>query len=999
MVYYDPKKIEKEVLEYWMKEDIAGKLEERRKGKKKFFLLDGPPYVNGTPHVGHVKTTTYKDIWTRFKYMQGYSTFIQPGFDCHGLPVEVAVEKELGITSKSDIEEKIGIEEFDKKCLEKVRNNESAWLGYYKKLGAWRGFFAPYLTYKDYYIESGWWTAKKLHEKSMLYAGEKPIYWCPHCETALSGYEVSDSYTDVEDPSVFVKFKVKGEEKTYFIVWTTTPWTLPANVALFVHPKEEYVKVKVGEEYYILGAKRVPEVLKDTKYKIVKKFKGVELDGMEYEPLLDVEQQKELGEKAHKIYLSISIMKKKQYKKHKMKESEEGKEEFEEFVTMDEGSGIVHCAPGHGATDYLVGQHYGLPAVSPVDEKGRFTEKVKRFEGVFVKDADKEIIELLKKENKLLREETIVHSYPLCWRCKSKLIFRMSKQWYFSIEPIKQKMIEANKKVNWMPESGREMFANWLEGSGDWCISQQRYWGIPMPIWVCDKCGKTEVIGSKEELLKKAINAPKDINDLHRHNIDKIELKCDECGGTMHRVKDIFNVWFDSGISPWASMGYPYKNKELFEKLFPVDLINESQDQIRGWFYALMFYGIATFDIPSYKNVAMMGWVVDENGEKMSKSRGNVISALEGIEKLGADTIRLYFSFEVPPSEVQRFSFSRAKEVKKSLNILLNILEFYTNYRGEIKPEGIENMKEYPVEDRWIISANNSLTKKVTKHLENFEFHKAGREIIKFVNDKFSRTYIKLVRDRMDIHSKDESKSKCINTINYCLLSTAKLLAPITPFISEYIYSKLKEIDNNLNLESIHFELYPEADDTLIDLELEEKMERAAKIIEAIMSARQKAKLRLRWPIPRAIIKLNEVEERPLEEVEDTIRKLANVKKVEIVKEQVDEEKFTKAEFEGGTIFIDNQLDKECEEEAIIKETTRAIQEARKKNGFKVQEKINLTLRSNEKIQELFERRKEEIAKTVGAEKIDIGILNGEVEANAKFENVEINARFSRVSK
>ncbi|NYZ78305.1 class I tRNA ligase family protein, partial [Candidatus Micrarchaeota archaeon] len=567
------------------------------------------------------------------------------GFDCHGLPVEVIVEKELGVQSKREIEESIGIKKFDETCLNKILNNERVWMKMYENLGAWRAFFEPYFTYKNYYIESAWWTLKRLHEKGFLTRGLKPIHWCPHCETALSGYEVSDSYKNVTDPSIFIKFPVSGKKNEFLLVWTTTPWTLVANVAVAAHPTEEYVRARVGSETLILAKKLAEPVLKEKlglKYEIVDSFKGTELDGLKYEPVLSVPQQRELdgNEKARRVYLSIAIYKSKKYKKHSMREEteKEGKgpnggeatrgaeEEFEEFVTMEDGTGLVHCAPGHGQSDYFLGEHYGLPAVSPVDERGCFTEKAgSELAGKFVKAADKIIIERLESEGKLLHFEKVTHSYPLCWRCKSPLVFRLSDQWYLKIDSIKDSLIEANSRIKWMPPSAKEAEHNWLVDANDWCVSQQRFWGIPMPVWVCGKCGPIDVIGSVAELREKAAGRVGDLKDLHRHSVDEIELNC-ACGGRAKRVKDIFNVWFDSSIAPWASLGYPQANKELFEQVFPVHLIDESQDQIRGWFYALLFSGMAVFGKPAFEKCGLNGWVVDEKGEKMSKSLGNVVS-------------------------------------------------------------------------------------------------------------------------------------------------------------------------------------------------------------------------------------------------------------------------------------------------------------------------------------------------------------------------------------
>ncbi|MFH0836414.1 MAG: class I tRNA ligase family protein, partial [Candidatus Micrarchaeota archaeon] len=504
MLKYDQKAIEAEVSGYWKKEKIPEGLSGERKGRKKFYLNDGPPYVNALPHVGHVKTTAYKDVWSRLKFMQGFDSYFQPGFDCHGLPIEVIVEQDLGIKAKSDIE-KMGIEKFDAECLKKVLHNESVWIDYYKKLGAWRGFFEPYFTFEPYYIESAWWTAKKLHEKGMLVRGKKSIHWCPKCETALAGYEVSDSYKMVTDPSIFIKFKLKGRDE-FLLVWTTTPWTLPANVGIGVKGDEDYVKVEVNGVKLIVAEKLAAKVFGEigVKFKVLEKVKGEDLAGLEYEPLLDLPSQHSIDKHANarKIWLSLPIMKSKKYKKHVKSEEagggtkKEDEEEVGEFVTVSEGTGFVHTAPGHGQTDNLFGKHYNLPEVSPVDEQGKFTEEAGEFKGLFVKAADKLIMEKLEKEGKLLHRSTVSHSYPLCWRCKSPLIFRLSDQWYLTVDLIKDKMITENRDVKWMPSYGKEALENWLIDAQDWCVSQQRYWGIPMPVWVCSKCKAEKVIGS-----------------------------------------------------------------------------------------------------------------------------------------------------------------------------------------------------------------------------------------------------------------------------------------------------------------------------------------------------------------------------------------------------------------------------------------------------------------------------------------------------------------------
>ncbi|VVB67919.1 Isoleucine--tRNA ligase [Candidatus Norongarragalina meridionalis] len=985
---YDSKLVEEEVRTFWKEKQIPQGLAEHRKVAKKYFVLDGPPYVNGTPHVGHVKTTACKDVWTRFKYMQGYDTYIQPGFDCHGLPVEVVVQKELGVQTKQDID-KMGIDKFDAACLQKILNNEKVWMDYYQQLGAWRAYFEPYFTYKKYYIESAWWTAKTLHEKGFLVEGETPTFWCAHCETVLSGYEVSDSYKDLTDPSLYVKFRVKGAKNEYLVAWTTTPWTLISNVALFVHPKETYVKAKVGDEIFIMAKARLDAVLKDMlkeKYEIIEEFPGERLSGTEYEPLLDVPVQKGLGDKAHRVYLSVHIMKFKRYKKHKLTNADE--EEYEEFVTMSDGSGIVHCAPGHGASDHYVGKHYGLPAVSPVDEQGNFTSKAgNELKGKFVKAADKEIIERLDSEGKLLHAGKVTHSYPLCWRCKNPLIYRLTKQWYFKIDDIKEKMLDSNESVNWMPSFGKEAFGNWLEQSGDWCISRQRYWAIPLPIWVCNKCNRKEVIGSVAELREKAEKDPGELDDLHRHTVDSIKLKCVTCGGSMERIKDVFDVWYDSGISPWASLGYPFRNKELFESMYPVDLINESQDQIRGWFYTLMFASMATHGKPAFKNVAMMGWVVDEKGEKMSKSLGNVIPAKEGIEKVGADAIRLYYCWEIAPWDVQKFSLHSASEVQKALNILWNSFAFFKMYA----PQGFRATApeaEAP-EDLWILSRLNSLAKEVPGHVENFEFHHAGRKLMRFIVDDYSRWYVKLTRDRA-------SDAQCANVMYKCLVETTKMLAPFCPFITEYLYQELKQYGGEKE-ESVHYCAYPKPDEAAIDSMLEERMAVAMRVAEAVNSLRREQGIKLRWPVRAVIVTGNETAAKAVHELQGVM--INSLNSVSVTYSDT-EPGLPFKEFDGGKAFLDPKRDEELLNQALFRELVRAIQSSRKQNGFNVSERVSLTLYTTSKASFFLQECLEDLKEEVGAKSVTLvpneAALKGEFAVELTFEDAVVKAKYSR---
>lgn len=989
---YNPKELETRVREHWETEKIPSKLTKLDPKKKKFYLLDGPPYVNGDPHVGHVKTTTLKDVWSRFKLLQGYSSWFQPGFDAHGLPIENMVEKKLGIKSKQDIE-MMGVDKFIEECRKFASGNEKNWLEMYKRLGALRGYVEPYITSHNYYIESGWWTVKQLFEKGMLVPGEKSIYWCPHCETALSGYEVSDSYADVKDPSIYIKFPIVGKEKEYIVVWTTTPWTLLSNVAIAVNPKEYYVKVKVNDEYLIIAEKRVEPVLKElakTEYEVVEKFLGKKLQGIKYKPLFDVPAQRNIGnnENAHRIILSVPILTKKSYK-HRLVEDKETKEgNAREFVTMDEGSGAVHTAPGHGPEDHKIGLHYNLPIVSPLDEQGRYTEEGGEFKGMFVRDANKIIVERLEKKGYLLNFSWIVHSYPLCWRCKSPLVFRISKQWFFKVDDIKEKMITENQKVRWLPDFGKERFHNWLEDAVDWCISQQRYWEIPLPVWICDKCKDIDVVGSLDELRKRAVDKVPKEADLHKHVVDKIRIKCENCKSNMTRVPDTMNVWFDSGIAPWASLGYPYKNKELFEKLFPVDMVDESQDQVRGWFYSLMFCGISAFGKSPYKSVALNGWILDEKGEKMSKSLGNVVGANDALDKLGADILRLYYCWEVAAWEVQNFSFKTADEIRKALNILWNSYSFFTMYAPKSLNPSLRSLK---IEDKWILSKLNSLIQHVSKSFENFEFHNAGRQIISFVVDDLSRFYIKLIRDRTSSSEDDEDKATALSVLHQCLVTVAKLLSPITPFISEEIYGNLDG-----SKKSIFLEKWPKGDSKSIDKELELQMDIAKSIIEAALSARQLGGIKLRWPIAEVIV---ETEDKDvidaIDNLDSILLPMCNTKSIGVSKEKLDEG-FSEVPFKNGRIYVNKKLDKELLEEAMIKEITREIQNMRKKNDFNVKEHIVLSLMSDDETEKLLARNFEIIRKEVGATKISTGALKGTYKGRLTFEDKTIEIGFDR---
>ncbi len=907
---YNFRELEPEIREYWKGIELLKKLMQKNRGNKKFFLLDGPPYANDIPHIGHIRNTVYKDLIIRLRFMQGYDVLFQPGFDTHGLPVENKVEKKLNLKSKKDIL-KIGVNRFTALCKELAATNKDLWMNVYDILGSWYSWKEPYLTYENYYIESGWWTFKELWKKGIVYEGKKPVHWCPYCQTALAGYEVTDSYKMVSDPSIFVAFKIEGKNE-FFLVYTTTPWTLLSNEAIAAKADEDYAKVETDKGILIVAKERLKLLTElGIKYKIKYVVKGEKLNGIRYEPVIDVPLQKELHKNpnVHKVYMSIPIMKARAASKIAVKKKTEAKDHFEHFVAVDEGTGLVHCAPGHGKTDNEVGQHYGLPEASPLDDECRYTDDAGKFKGMFVKDADSEIVEELKRTGNLLHHSHITHKYPLCWRCKAPLIFRMSNQWFFRIGDIKDIML--NAKVGWYPKFAEERFHSWVLDAEDWNVSRQRYYGIPIPIWVCGSCSEKYVIGSLKELKERAVENVSENFDLH--NANNIRLRC-RCKGIMTRISDITDVWFDSGIAPWASLGYPFRNRRLFTEHFPVDRVNESQDQIRGWFYSLMFCGAAAFGKAPYKTVSMPGWVVDEKGEKMSKSVGNVIYAKEALEEVGADILRFYMCWDVAPYALQRFNKETAKkEVGKIMNIVWNMQNLVTS--------SVKRPAKLETEDRWIISRMNSVIKDYTGNLENFELHLATRQLADFMTESLSRWYIHLVRERLN-----ENDSRPLWIIKECLLTSAKLMAPVAPYIAEKLYQNLGEKN------SVHLAAWPKHNTKLIDQRLEENMELVKGIIQEILARREKAGLGVRWPLKSAEI----TTENPgkVRQLADMIKRQANIKDVIVRK--------------GRTgVKLDTRITKELEMEGYAREVMRHVQSLRKKLAMKKSDRVRLAIVSD----------------------------------------------------
>jgi isoleucyl-tRNA synthetase len=860
---YSPSALEKEILRWWNKNRIYEKVKQRLQGRNKFYFLDGPPYVTNPPHVGTAWNKILKDIVIRHQRMMGRDVRDQPGYDCHGLPIEVKVEEDLKIKSKREIEESITIKRFIEFCKCYAQENAKIQTRIFKDLGVWMDWDRPYLTYKNEYIESVWWIIQRAESKGLLQKGLKVVHWCPRCETALAGYEVTDEYRTVKDQSIYVKFPVEGEEKEYILIWTTTPWTLPANLAVMVNPDTDYSRVRVGDEVYILAEARRHTVFEGQPEEVLEIFKGNKLKGLKYRPPLRNEvtiQAKQREDNIHTIVLS------------------------KEYVSMEEGTGCVHCAPGHGEEDFEVGQANHLPVMSPVDQTGRFTQEAGKYSGKYVFDANPEIVEDLKAKSLLLKTSVIEHPYPHCWRCKTPLILRATEQWFIKITDSKQRLFEENEKISWTPDwAGTRRFKDWLLGARDWVISRQRYWGSPMPIWICQNCGRRTVIGSERELRQRASNLQGPI-ELHRQDVDPIKFDC-ECGGSMSRVPDIVDVWMDSGVASWASLQYPRIEMD-FKKWWPADLIIEAHDQTRGWFYSQLGAGVVAFDSSPYKAVLMHGHTFNTEGQKMSKSQGNFISPNDIVQKYGRDALRLY---ELQRTVWEDFNFSTTtvEDTMKDLKVVWNIYAFASIYMNldQFEPE------EWPVwegnlrpEDKWLVSKTESLKLLVQKELESLNIHKAARVLSQFAVEDLSRWYIKLVRRRFWQEKESPDKLASYSTLYHALKTWLLLSAPFTPFITEKIYQEMIKPAEVSPLESIHMCRYPEPKINWIEPSLEEHMELTKELISAALSARQTARIKLRQPISRIMIVTEEpTVQRAAEEFEQVIYSQANTRKIEFV--------------------------------------------------------------------------------------------------------------------
>ncbi len=1010
---------EREVLKYWKDNDIFRKSISSKGEDKTYTFYDGPPTANGKPHIGHVLTRVIKDMIPRYHAMKGCKVIRKAGWDTHGLPVELEVEKKLGLDGKEQIE-KYGLEPFIDECKKSVWKYKGMWEEFSDIVGFWADMDDPYVTYDNNFIESEWWALKQIWEKGLLYKGHKIVPYCPRCGTPLSSHEVAQGYKDVKEKSAIAKFKVKGSEDEYFLAWTTTPWTLPSNVALCVNPDETYVKIACDGVKYILAEALVESVI-DSEYEVIEKKLGSELEHMEYVPLFD------FAKPDKKAYYVVC----------------------DGYVTLTDGTGIVHIAPAFGEDDARVGRKYDLPFVQLVDGKGEMTKETP-WAGMFCKDADKEVFKALDEAGLLFAALPFEHSYPFCWRCNTPLIYYARDTWFIKMTDVRDNLIKNNNTVNWIPESiGKGRFGDWLENVQDWGISRNRYWGTPLNIWECE-CGHRHSVGSIEELKSMSDDCPDDI-ELHRPYIDAVTIKCPKCGKQMKRVPEVIDCWFDSGAMPFAQWHYPFENKDIFEENFPADFISEAVDQTRGWFYSLIAISTLLFDRAPYKNVIVLGHVQDENGQKMSKSKGNAVDPMEALNEYGADAIRWYFYSNSAPWLPNRFHRDAVIEgQRKFMGTLWNTYAFFVLYANidEFNPKNYTlDVDKLSVMDKWLLSKLNSMVKAVDENLAAYKIPETAKVLDSFV-DELSNWYVRRSRNRFWLKDMPQDKINAYMTLYTALVTVAKAAAPMIPFMTDEIYMNLVCSVDSEAPKSVHLCDFPSYDEGLIDKELESKMEEAIKIVVLGRAARNNANIKNRQPIGKMYVKAADKLD---EMLTDVIKDELNIKNVEFcddvsaftsysfkpqlktlgrrfgkninlvkeilasidgnaamaelnasgkltievngVAEELEKEDLLiesaqtdgyEANSDGGvTVVIETTLSKELLDEGMLREIISKVQTMRKDAGFEVMDHIALGISGNDKLKALAEENAEYVKGEVLANSID-----GEEKSNTKQWNI-----------
>ena len=1018
---------EKQVEKFWEDNQIFEKSMKVREGNPSYVFYDGPPTANGKPHIGHVETRVIKDMIPRYRTMKGYQVPRKAGWDTHGLPVELEVEKKLGLDGKDQIE-KYGVEPFIEQCKESVWKYEGMWEDFSHTVGFWADMKNPYVTYHNDYIESEWWALKEIWKKGLLYEGHKIVPYCPRCGTPLSSHEVAQGYKDVKERSAVVRFKVKGED-AYILAWTTTPWTLPSNVALCVNPDEDYVKVTSKGYTYYMAAALVDTVLGEGA-EILEHYQGKDLEFKEYEPLFPYAEKRIGNKKAYYVVCDT-------------------------YVTLTDGTGVVHIAPAFGEDDSKVGHRYDLPFVQLVNEKGEMTEETP-WAGTFCKKADMAVLQALEDKDLLFDAPLFEHSYPHCWRCDTPLIYYARETWFIRMTAVKEDLIRNNNTINWIPESiGKGRFGDWLENVQDWGLSRNRYWGTPLPVWQCE-CGHQDCIGSIEELKEKADNCPDDI-ELHRPYIDAVTIKCPKCGKEMHRVPEVIDCWFDSGSMPFAQHHYPFENKETFEKQFPAQFISEAVDQTRGWFYSLLAISTLLFNKAPYENVIVLGLVQDENGQKMSKSKGNAVDPFDALPTYGADAIRWYFYTSSAPWLPSRFAGKTVVEgQRKFMGTLWNTYAFFVLYANIDNFDATKYSLEYDklaVMDKWLLSRLESTVKAVDDNLANYRIPEAAKALQSFVDD-MSNWYVRRSRERFWAKGMEQDKINAYMTLYTALVTVAKAAAPMIPFMTEDIYQNLvKSIDASAP-ESIHLCDFPEVHENWIDPKMEEDMADLLEIVVMGRAARNTANIKNRQPIGTMYVKSEfQLSEFYKEIIEDELnvkevvfkddiadfisysfkpqmrtvgpkygkllnkikttlseldgnKAMAELKSTGELKLDIDGQEIVlleedllidMAQMEGYvsesdhtiTVVLDTNLTPELIEEGFVRELVSKIQTMRKEAGFEVMDKIRVYAKDNDKIVSIMKNHGDEIKSEVLAEEIVTGETKGyEKEWNINSEKV-----------
>lgn len=1013
--------MEKDIANLWKERNIIKKNFDMNQDGEYFTFYDGPPTANGKPHVGHILTRVMKDIIPRYKVMKGYKVIRKAGWDTHGLPVELEIEKKLGISGKQQIEE-YGVEKFVKECKSSVFTYVSMWEKMTNQIGYWVDMENPYVTYHNHYIESVWWALKQMWDKGLLYEGHKVMPYCPRCGTALSSHEVAQGYKDVSDLTCIAKFKVVGEENKYILAWTTTPWTLPSNLALCVNKAYTYIEAKVGDEVYILAKDLADKVLGED-YEIVKEFKGEELLGVKYEQLMPFAK---VEGKAFEVIHG-------------------------DYVTLTDGTGIVHIAPAYGEDDSFVAKKNGITFVNLVDKEGKFVDEVTPWAGKFVKKCDESICNWLEENNKLFKKERHMHSYPHCWRCDTPLLYYPKESWFVAMTTLRDKLIENNNKIHWYPDNIRTgRFGKFLENVIDWGISRDRYWGTPLPIWTCE-CGHQECIGSIAELKEKGIDVPEDI-ELHKPYIDNVYLKCPKCGKSMKRAKEVIDCWFDSGSMPFAQLHYPFENKELFEKNYPAQFISEAVDQTRGWFYTLLAISTAIFDKASFENCIVLGHVLDKKGLKMSKHKGNVVDPFDVLGSVGADATRWHFYTASAPWLPTRFSVEDvADSQRKFLSTLWNVYSFYVLYAelDKFNPLEYKDFKSENVMDKWIMSKLNTLVKDVDDKLNSYDITNAALAIENFT-DELSNWYVRRNRARYWSETLTDDKIGAYVTLYNTLVTLAKVAAPFVPFITEEIYQNLVVSLDETAKESIHLCHWPKVDEEAIDKNLEKEMDLAYTIVKLGRSARNGANIKNRQPLSKMLVSTDSLPQY----YGDIIKDELNIKEVDfgadlsqhvnfeikpnlpvlgkaygkmipVIRKEIaakNQMELAQKIKSGGTetinangteielnsenllvtmqgidgyafagegeigVVLDTHITDELREEGHVREIISKIQNMRKEKGFEVADKINLYVADNDMLISVIEKFKDTIKKDTLTVEIISGaerdytetIINGE---------------------